>query len=399
PAVLGELTAGILLGPTVLGHFAPGLFQAVFPQDPGQFHLLEVVSWMGRVLLLLLTGIETDIRALRNLGRASLMASIFGMVVPFATGLALGWLLPDAFLTDPANRPLFAAFLATAMAISAMPVIAKILMDLDMMRRNVGMVIMSAAVVDDTTGWVILSVIAGLANGGAFHLTQVLLTVLWLALFVVGMRWIGYPVMTRAIPYVNERVGLGGGDLTVILGFTFLAAAVTEAIGVHAVFGAFVAGVVIRQVRRVQTSSLHTLELFVMSALSPIFFAYVGLKVNLWALTGWQLPALVIAVAISGKLVGCYLGGRAGRLSHWESLALGFGMNARGAMELIVALIGLSLGLLTQAMYSTIVLVAVVTSFMAPLGLRLTLRKVKMTPDEQARIAAESERGLFDKTR
>jgi Kef-type K+ transport system membrane component KefB/nucleotide-binding universal stress UspA family protein len=386
PAVLGELTAGILLGPSVLGHFAPGVFQALFPQDAAQFHLLEVISWLGMVLLLLLTGVETDIRALRNLGRAALMASIFGMVIPFASGLALGWWLPDEHLTDPANRSVFAAFLATAMSISAMPVIAKILMDLNMMRRNVGMIIMSAAVVDDTTGWVILSVIAALANGGGFEPARLALTVLWLALFLIAMRWIAYPAFAGAIRYVNERVELGGGDLTLILGFTFLAASVTEAIGVHAVFGAFIAGVLIRQVRRLQTSSLHTLELFVMSALSPIFFAYAGLKVNLWALTGWELPALVIAVAILGKLVGCYLGGRVGRMSHLESLALGFGMNARGAMGLIVALIGLSLGLLTQAMYSTIVLVAVVTSFMAPLLLRWALPRLPVSEDERRRM-------------
>jgi Kef-type K+ transport system membrane component KefB/nucleotide-binding universal stress UspA family protein len=395
PAVLGELGAGLLLGPTLLGRFAPNLFAAVFPQEAAQFHLLEVVSWLGMVLLLLLTGIETDVRAVKNLGRAALMASVFGMVVPFASGLALGWALPDAFLTDPANRPLFAAFVATAMAISAMPVIAKILIDLDLMRRNVGMVILSAAVVDDTTGWLVLSVIAGVATGGVFRASQLAATVLWLCLFLAAMRWLAYPAAARAMRYVNERAELAGGDLTLILGFTFLAAAATEAIGVHAAFGAFVAGMVVRQIRRVQTTSLHTLEMFVMSALSPIFFAYVGLKVDLWSLTGWQLPAAVIGVAIAGKVVGCYAGGRLGRLSRWESLALGFGMNARGAMGLIVASIGLALGLLTQEMYSTLVLVAVVTSFMAPLLLRWALPHLTVSEEERRRMSDTEGLGLL----
>jgi Kef-type K+ transport system membrane component KefB/nucleotide-binding universal stress UspA family protein len=386
PAVIGELLAGILLGPTMLGHFAPGLFMMAFPQETAQFHLLEVISWLGMVLLLLLTGLETDIRAMRNLGRAAFMASVFGMVIPFASGLALGWLLPDAYLTDPANRPIFAAFLATALAISAMPVIAKILIDLDMIRRDVGMVILSAGVVDDTTGWLVLSIIAGIAAGGAFSPGQFALTLLWLALFLAGMRWVAYPALARAIRYVNEHVDLAGADLTLILAFTFLSAAATEAIGIHAVFGAFVAGLLIRQLPRVRSSSIETLEVFVLSALSPIFFAFVGLKVDLWALSGWGVPALVIGVAVTGKLVGCYLGGRLGRLSHWESLALGFGMNARGAMELIVALIGLSLGLLTQELYSTIVLVAVVTSFMAPLLLRWALPHIPLNDDERRRI-------------
>ena len=395
PAVLGELLAGILLGPTVLGHWAPGLFAIAFPQDPAQFHLLEVVSWLGMVLLLLLTGIETDVRGVRSLGRAALMASVFGMVVPFASGLALGWLLPDAYLADPAHRPLFAAFLATAMAISAMPVIAKILIDLNMLRRDVGMVILSAGVVDDTTGWLILSVIAGIATGGGFRPADLVLTLVLLALFLAAMRWLVYPATVAAIGYVNERVDLAGADLTLILGLTFLAAAATEAIGVHAVFGAFVAGLLIRQVSRVSQRTLHVLEVFVLSALSPVFFAFVGLKSDLWALSGWELPVVVISVAVAGKLVGCYLGGRLGRLSHWESLALGFGMNARGAMGLIVALIGLSLGLLTQEMYSTIVMVAVTTSFMAPLLLRWAVPKIPLTEEERRRLEDTGRPGLI----
>lgn len=393
PAVIGELLAGVLLGPSVLGHFAPALFAWAFPSDPEQFHLLEIVAWLGMVLLLLLTGLETDIRAMTSLGRAAFMASVFGMVVPFASGLALGWLLPDRFLTDPASRPLFAAFLATAMAISAMPVIAKILMDLDLLRRDVGLVILSAGVVDDTTGWLILSVIAGIAAGGTLSPSSVGITLLWVALFVAGMRWIAYPALRRALRYVSERVDLAGADLTLILGFTFLAAAATEAIGIHAVFGAFAAGVLVRQLPRLRPRSLETLEIFVLSALSPLFFAFVGLRVDLWQVSGWGLPLLVIGVAVAGKLVGCYVGGRLGRLSHWESLAVGFGMNARGAMELIVALIGLSLGLLTAEMYASIVMVAVATSFMAPLLLRFALPRLPLGEDERERIRT-SEIGL-----
>ena len=386
PAVIGELLAGIVLGPTVLGRVAPTLFAAAFPPEVEQFHLLEVISWLGMVLLLLLTGLETDLRAMRNLGRAAVSASLFGMVVPFAAGFTLGWVLPDAYLTDPADRLLFAAFLATAMAISALPVIAKILIDLGLVRRNVGMVILSAAVVDDTTGWLVLSVIAGIAAEGFFSLRALATTLLWLALFLAAARWIAYPALTGAVRYVNERVDLVGADLTLILGSTFLAAAATEAMGIHAVFGAFVAGLLFRQIPRIRPASLRALEVFVLSALSPLFFAFVGLKVDLWALSSWGVPMAVLGVAIGGKLVGCYVGGRVGRLSHWESLALGFGMNARGAMELIVALIGLSLGLLTQEMYSTIVLIAIVTSLMAPVLLRWASPRLPLSDEERSRI-------------
>ena len=396
PAVIGELLAGVLLGPTVAGRFAPALFGSLFP--PGGLALLELVSWLGMILLLLLTGLETDLRAVRGLGRASLWASVLGMLVPFASGFALGWLLPDAYLTDPESRPLLAAFLATAMAISALPVIAKILIDLGLIRRDVGLVTLSAAVVDDTTGWLLLSVIAGIATGGRFSARSLALTLLGLALFGIAMRWVAYPLFVRAVRAVNASVGIPGADLTLVLCLTFLCAAVTEAMGVHALLGAFAAGLVVRQVPRLRASSLETLETFVLSALAPVFFAFVGLRVDLWALSGWQMPLAVLAVAVAGKVGGCYIGGRLGRLSHWESLALGFGMNARGAMGLVVALIGLSLGLLSEALYATIVLVAVVTSFMAPLLLRWAAPHLPLSEDERRRLEDDRRRTLLPTT-
>ncbi len=389
PAVIGELLAGILIGPTVLGHYAPGAFAALFPQDAAQFHLLEVVSMLGMVLLLLLTGLETDLRIMRAMGRAAVLTSAGGLLVNLAAGATLGFALPDAYLVAPETRPIFAAFLATALAITAMPVIGKILIDLNLIRRNVGIVTLSAGVIDDTIGWLLLSVIAGLAGAGSFSLRGLLLTLAELVAFLVVMRHVVYPITRRALHFVNERVRLAGSDVTLILVITFSSAAATEAIGIHAVFGAFVAGLMIRQVPRVRSESLHMLETFVLSALSPIFFAFVGLKVDLWALGGFALPALVIGVAMTGKLVGCYSGARLGGMSHWEGVALGFGMNARGAMELIVAMIGLSLGLLTQQMYSTIVLVAVVTSFLAPLLLRTVVSRLPMSEEERRRMAGE----------
>ncbi len=386
PAVIGELLAGILLGPTVLGHFSPDLFLAIFPQDVAQFHLLETISWLGMVLLLLMTGFETDLQVVRRLGRSALFCSLGGLTVTFGAGLTVGLLLPDRYLVNTADRGIFAAFLATSMAITAMPVIAKILIDLNLIKRNVGVVILSAGVLDDTVGWLVLSVIAGIASAGVFSGSRLALTLAGLGLFLAVTRYITFPIFSRVLRYVNARVNLTGADITLILVFTFVGAAVTEGLGVHAVFGAFVTGLMIRQVPRVKVSSLHALETFVLAALSPIFFAFVGLKVNLWSLTGWQLPTLVIGVAMAAKLVGCYLGARAGRLSHWEGLAIGFGMNARGAMELIVALIGLSLGLLTAEMYSTIVLVAVVTSFAAPLLLRSVQHRLPITEEERRRI-------------
>lgn len=389
PEVIGELLAGVLFGPSLLGHFAPQLFFVAFPPNASQFHLLEVVANLGMVLLLLLTGLETDLQVMRTLGRAAATSSLFGMLVPFVAGFAMAWWLPPSFYPPSTNHFLFAAFVATAMAISAVPVIAKILMDLDLTHRDLGVLILSAGVVDDTTGWLLLSVIAGIASAHSFAVFTLLRTMTYLGLYLAMMRWAVFPLLCRLMRYVNEHVNLAGADVTLILGFTFLSSAITQAIGVHAVFGAFVMGMLIRQVPRVKRSSLHTIEIFVLATLSPIFFAYAGIKVDLWAMHDWKVPVLVIVVATIGKLTGCYFGARIGKLSRLESLAIGFGMNARGAMELIVALIGLSLGVLTPEMYSIIVMVAVVTSFMAPLLLRTVLDRLPMREEERRRIEHE----------
>ena len=401
PAVVGELAAGILLGPTIFGHYAPGAFAAMFPHETAQFNLLEVVGTLGMVLLLLLTGLETDLRLLKNLGRAALIASATGMALPFATGFFLGTMTPPSYLAQPDHRILFSLFLATAMSISAMPVIAKILMDLDLTKRNIGLVILSAGVVDDTAGWLILSLIAGAASSGTVRFGGLLLTILYTALFLAGAALILYPLLRFAMSIANRYFKTPDADLVVILVSTFLCAALTEKIGIHAVFGAFICGTVLRQVPRVSHETIHRLESFVFAILAPVFFGIVGLKVNLWALGagGGKMLAIVLTVACLGKLIGCSIGGLWGGMRFWEAVAIAIAMNARGAMELVLATIGLSLGILNQQMFSIIVMVAIVTSFMAPLGLRLVMRWVRITDDEAKRINAEQFKGTFDPAR
>ncbi len=394
PSVVGELAAGILLGPTLFGHFAPDAYATLFP--PASFHYLEVVSTLGMVLLLMLTGLETDVRLLRNLGRPALLASAFGMVLPFVMGLGLGFLMPDRFVHQADHRTLFAFFVATAMSISAMPVIAKILMDLDLTRRNIGLVILSAGVVDDTTGWLILSVIAGVASTGSADIGKLAVTLGWTVGFVVGAAVVLYPVLRGLFKVAIDHFKSKDADLVLMVVVTLLGAAATERIGVHAVFGAFIVGVVMRQVPRLRHDTVHKLESVTMNVLAPVFFGVVGLKVNLLALGGGGWVLIVLGVATISKLVGATAGARWGGLGWWESTSIAVAMNARGAMELVVASIGLSLGILNQSMFSIIVVVAIATSFMAPLALRFTMSRVSLTEDERERIAEEQAREFFD---
>lgn len=392
PPVIGELMAGVLLGPSVLGLLAPDLQLAIFPREALQFQLLEVFAWLGMIWLLLMTGLETDLAVLRNLGRAAFYASLLGMVIPFASAFALGWVLPDRFLVAPDQRLTFALFLATALSVSAIPVIARILTDLDLMRRNVGVVILGAGVTDDTTGWLLLSIIAGVATRGELNLTSVALAVASTAAFVAAVYLFGTRIVGALLQWVDDRVEVRHAMTTAVLVIALLFGALTESIGIHAVFGAFVAGLTVGRSPRLRKSTIEQLEAPLMAVFAPVFFAYAGLKVDL--AHGFELgPTLaIVAVACAGKLVGASAGAYWGGLGFWESLAIGSGMNARGAIGLVIALVGLSLGILTEPMYAAIVIVAIFTSAVAGPLLRWTTRHIPVAPDEVERFRRQAER-------
>lgn len=395
PPVIGELLAGIVLGPSLFGWLWPSAYVELFPATPLQAHLLEIVAWMGMILLLLLTGLETDVRLLRHLGRAALSTALFGLLMPFAAGFAFGeWVVPVRFLLG--SRHLFAAFFATSTAICAMPIIAKILLDLELSRRNVGIIILSAGVVIDAVGWVILSVLAGIADTDTFHSTSLAKTLGLTLAFVATARWLGYPTVSRLLHLADDRSHTPGSQLTLIVVLTFLGAALTDWIGIHAMFGAFVTGCVVRQAPRLRAATLERLEALTMSVFAPIFFCLVGLKVDLRQLESPMLFLGAIGVATASMLIGGALGGLWGRLSLWEAFAVGAGLNARGAMGLVVALLGLQLGVLHEEMFSIVVTVAVVTSLMAPLALRTLMNRVPVTPEEAARLNGGPPVGLFD---
>ena len=392
PSVVGELLAGIVLGPSLLGSIAPGAFEFIFPAEAEQVHLLEVVSWLGVIMLLILTGLETDIALIARKGRSAATISLGGIIIPFATGFALAQYLPEEFIAAPDQRLVFSLFIGTAMSISAIPVIAKVLVEMKVIRRDIGQVTLAAGMIDDTIGWILLSVVAGLARGGGVSAASVGGSVL----SVIAFLGIAFTLGRRLVQVVIRRVDNASpgdaGMITALVAMALLFGVVTQAMGLEAVLGAFVVGILVGQVKRFDHHLRHMFEVITMAVFAPIFFAASGLRVDLAALFDPSVMAvglLVLAIAIFGKFAGAYAGARLGRLGHWEGLSLGAGMNARGAMEIIVATIGLSLGVLTPDMYTIILMVAIVTSLMAPPLLRWTLGKIPMSDEERQRLARE----------
>lgn len=393
PAVVGELAAGLVLGPSLLGRVAPELYGWLFPADPVQSGLLLAVAWVGVFLLLVATGFETDLELLGSLGRSSAFVSAGSLLVPLAAGFALGYALPDDFIGGDGERVTFALFMAVALAISALPVVARILLELGLMRRDVGQVTVAAGVANDVVGWVLLGAIAGVVTGGEFDVVGLVLTIASMAVFLGLMLTVGQRLTDMAL-----RVARAQGDrmlrsFSVVVLVSLLAGAVTHALGVEAVLGAFIAGIVIGRSRYQLPEARHAMETATNAFFAPVFFATAGLFVDLGSLlqgADWLWALGIIAVASMSKLVGSSLGGALGGLSRMESLAVGVGLNARGALEIVVATVGLGLGILNAASYSAVVVMAMATSMMAPPLLRRVVRGFEAGPVEAARLEREA---------
>jgi Kef-type K+ transport system membrane component KefB len=382
PLHVGELVMGIALGPSLLGWLWPSGLEALFPADAASRSLLDVVSWTGVILLALLAGLETRLEILRSAGRAVVGGWIGGFGLPFAAGLALGMSAPDGVVPGGVDRPVFALFLATAMSISAIPVIARILMDLRLYGTRLGMVILSTAIADDTVGWIVLAIVAGLA-GGALEPWPIVRIVLLTAAFVAGAATVGRLLVGRAIR-LSRHLRVPFGELSTMLMLVFAFAALTQWIGVHLVLGAFVAAILIGREPDIDPAAVAAVRHLGLGFFVPFFFAYTGIKVDLTTLRGGVLvfAAVAVVVACLSKIVGGWAGTRLGGLPQWEALAVGVGLNARGAMELVIAAIGLSLGVLNEPMYATIVLIAVLTTVMAAPMLRICVRRAGIAVDD-----------------
>src|SRR3954453_11201023 len=391
PSVVGELCAGLLLGPSLLGEALPGVEHWLFPGTVAQSGLILVVATVGIVMMLIFTGFETDLTLIRSLGRAVALVAGFSVVLPLVLGLAAGKLLPDSFVAQH-GRWLFVLFIGAALAISSLPVIAKILSEMRLTRRNFGQVILAAGMANDVGGWLLLGALAGVARSGSFQPVDLALTVGAMFAFLIGMLTVGQRGIDLLLRWARAKDSGVGAAFTVTLLVGFAAGAVTQAIGVEAVLGAFVAGIALGRSKYQDARVVRHLEAATMSVFAPVFFATAGLRVDLGVLThgttlAWTL--VVIAVASIGKFAGAFLGGRLAGFPGKEALALGVGLNARGALEVVIATVGLTLHVLNTESYTAVVVMAIVTSVAAPPMLRAVGRRWAGTEEEQRRLELE----------
>ena len=402
PAIMGQLIGGILLGPSLFGWLWPDAQHLIFSNDPARKSMVDAVSQLGILLLLLLTGMECDLRLVRRVGGACFSISITGVIVPFVCGFLLAQFLPDSLLPDPTQRVVTGMFLGTALSISSVKIVAMVVREMNFMRRTLGQIIISSAIIEDTIGWLIIAVTFGIASSGGVHVLPLLATVTEVAAFMLFSFTIGRRLVFTLIRWSNDSFRSEYAVITVILIIMGVMALITNLIGVHTVLGAFVAGILVGESPILSDHIEAQLRGVITALFMPIFFGVAGLSADLTVLADPKLALLtvaLVAIASIGKFGGAFLGGRIAGMSPKEATAVGSAMNARGSTEVIVASIGLSMNILSHNLFTMIVTMAVLTTLAMPSMLRWALGRLPINDTDKQRVDREllDERGFVSR--
>jgi len=393
PAVVGEIVAGLVLGPSVLGRLCPEVFQAVFhPAMPGVPALvadallgwiLTTVSQLGLVFLLFLIGLEFDFSHLHRHGKSALAISLAGVVLPFALGVGLAHLLHPVVAADVPFLG-FALFFGTSLSITAIPVLGRIMLELGITRTQLGTITIAAAAVDDAGGWILLATIAAVARS-AFDPRRILWMVAETLGFALLMIFVARPALRRWVAHV---VRPGDGELSinalvVLVALIFVSAIATNLIGIFAVFGAFILGAVLSGEEAFRIAVNRRLRDFVAAFFLPVFFTYTGLRTDVGSLGSyslWLWCGLVAVTAVLSKFGGCGLAALASRYSWRESACIGALMNTRGLMALIVINLGKDLGVVPDSVYCMLILMALATTIVTTPAVLWLMRGTELEP-------------------
>lgn len=373
--VVGELATGFVLGPSVVGRLVPSVYTDLAPAVASP--LVSELSVLGLVLLLTLAGLETDVALVRSYARDVVAVGSAGLAVPFALGLGLGLAIPTSLLTGGTPRLVFALFLATSLCISAIPVIVRILIDLGAFDSSFGQRTVATAMYTDVVGWLLLSVVVGLARVGRLDLEAVGTVVLALVGVLLGAALLGQRVVDTVLAGLPENDVRG--HLLVVVAASVGGSALTYAVGIEPALGAFVVGLLFARAGGIPGRARATFERVTLGVFAPVFFGVAGLNADLGLLFDPVVAVVgtvTLVVATAGKVGGVYLAASWLGYDRPEAVGMGIGLNARGAIEIVIATVGLELGVLSPRMYTVVLVVAVVTSAMTPPLLRRVLRRI-----------------------
>jgi Kef-type K+ transport system membrane component KefB/nucleotide-binding universal stress UspA family protein len=391
PAVVGEIFAGIILGPTLLGN-VPIIAEYMIPNDSGR-NYLTIICMLGAMFLLFIAGMETDIKLIKVHSKNAIKIAVAALFVSFISLFIFSLSIPDELLTSPDTRYLFAAFLSITISVSAISVIAKVLIDLNLIRRDFGQLFIAIGMIDETIAWIIISILIGLVGGFAVTAAGIFISFIKVILFLVLGFVVGKFLIKYIITFFQNKIKLRDKFLTLVVVTIFIYGAIAQSLGLEAVLGAFVAGIVFGQIPYLSEETIDKLESLTFAIFAPIFFASAGLQVNIFEFADPNILLLALflmLVAFSSKTIGGFVGSKFFAKNDLRtSLLFGIGLNTRGTIQIILATIGLSIGILSKDIFSIIIIISVVASIISPIFIKVLIKKIKPNKEEIERIKQE----------
>lgn len=363
PVVIGEIFAGILLGPSLLGSLFPGFFNFLFPAE--SFNNLQILSQIGLIMFMFIIGMELDLVMIRRSAASAVVISHASIVFPYFLGVGLAYFLYSSFAPPNITFIAFALFMGIAMSITAFPVLARIVQERNLTKTHLGGLAITCAAVDDVTAWCLLAIVIAIVKAGA--IANAFVTILFTIAYIIFMFYFVKPLLAKVAHKYFTRETIHKNIVALVLAFILMSSFLTEIIGIHALFGAFLAGVVMPSNSKFRVVFAQKIEDFSLVLLLPLFFVLTGLRTQIGLLNEphlWSVCMIVILTAIAGKLVGGSIAARFVGQSWKESLLLGTLMNTRGLMELIVLNIGYELGILSAEIFAMLVIMALVTTLL-----------------------------------
>lgn len=363
PVVIGEILSGVVLGPSLLGHYFPGFFGHVFPAH--SLGSIQMLSQIGLILFMFIVGMELNLKSVKNRAGNALLISHASIIFPFTCGVLLAYLLFPLYETKNINFLSFSLFIGISMSITAFPVLARIVQERGIHKTHIGPIVITCAAVDDITAWCILAAVIAIVKAGS--LTSSFFVIVLAVIYVLVMLKVIRPFIQRIADAQTDNGKLSRSYIAFFVILLLLSSFTTEAIGIHALFGAFLMGVIMPKSAKFRSLLTSKMEDIVLIVFLPLFFVFTGLRTQIGLLNDislWGICLLITVVAILGKLIGSTYAARFVRYSWKESLTIGTLMNTRGLMELVVLNIGYDLGVLSPEIFAMMVIMALATTFM-----------------------------------
>jgi Kef-type K+ transport system membrane component KefB len=373
PAVIGEILAGIILGPSLFGAFFPNTFNEIFIAQPRSYAAFDGLANIGIILLMFIAGFEVDLKQIRKHGKQAASISIMGLIFPFMLGVATVYFFYNDIFSSPVqNKIIPAMFFGTALSITALSVIAKILLDMDMLRSKLGNLILTAAMINDFLGWILFSIIIQLMKTGKQDgsFSSVGMVLLYTLVLLTAGKWL----LDKIFMVANKFLSVGV-LITLAVCLCLLSAVITEYLGVRGIFGAFLMGIAIGDSKYFPERLQQILHQFVVNIIAPLFFASIGLRINFIANFNGEIVSIILLIACLAKIIGSGIGSRMSGLSKNESYIIAFGMNSRGSQEIVLGALALQAKIIDEPVFVGLIIMTVVTILMAGPAMKYYLNK------------------------